>query len=155
MTGTITARPRDSKGLSESDWTRTHAKVYLPTFRGGYELIYVKILSGDHLNGTGVIDDVPKRSALTMGTQIAFAGGTESGVKPKFVRKLHRKNQKDSLIEGVAKQLQNSLQFNPERQPNETKGGGKERADSRLRAGLSRLRYENARRKDLPLGLAR
>ena len=101
---------RDAKGVSEDDWSRTHAKVLLPSMRGGYVKAFVKITKGDHFNGQGIVDD-KVASPVGLGTPIEFAGGNNSGVRPKFVKRLHRKNGKDALLKGVTDQLVRSMQM--------------------------------------------
>lgn len=103
-------RVRDSRGVSESDWSNTHARVFLPRSDGGYVKAWVKIVSGDHLRGTGIVDDKVD-SRITLGTPIVYDGGTESGVTPKFVRKQHRANKTADLLKGVAEQLVKGMQF--------------------------------------------
>lgn len=103
-------RVRDSRGLSEEDWSRTHAKVLLPRSKGGYVQAFVKITKGSHFAGQGIVDDKVD-SPITLGTPIEFTGGNDSGVRPKFVKRLHRANQKAKLLEGVAQQLVKDMQF--------------------------------------------
>jgi len=113
LSGKISARLRDCKGLGEVDIPVSHTRVYLPTLNGGYELRYVKIVSGDQHAGSGIVDDKPRHSKFGLGTQITYAGGTDSGVKPKMVRKQHRANKKRALLDDVAKELANQMQLKP------------------------------------------
>lgn len=103
-------RVRDSKGVSQSDWSNTHARVLLPGLRGGYVKAWVKVIKGDHLNGTGFVDDKVS-SPITLGTQINYRGGDECGVLPKYEKKLHRKNLKEERLKAVAEQLVKDMQF--------------------------------------------
>lgn len=103
-------RVRDSRGVGEFDFEKTHTKVYLPSHRGAFVLALVRISSGDCYNGTGIVED-KVNSPLGMGTQIRFSGGTLSGVRPKFIARLHRKNEKETLLKAVTDQLVSDMQM--------------------------------------------
>jgi len=105
-------RVRDSRGLSDADWNTKHARVYLPKTNGGYVKAWVKIEKGDCFQGQGIVDDKVD-SPITLGTPIAYRGGNDAGVLPKYEKRLHRKNKKEVLLKGVADQLARSMQMKP------------------------------------------
>lgn len=64
------------------------------------------------MKGQGIVED-KSASSIPFGAQIEFAGGTASGVLPKFVKRLHKAKADKELLAGVAEQLTRSMQMKP------------------------------------------
>ena len=104
-------RVRDSRGVGCVDYNQTHTKVLVPGQRG-FVCVMVRITKGDYKKGQGIVEDKTV-SSITFGTHIEFAGGSESGVKPKFVKRLHRPKADKQLLSAVADNLSRSMQMKP------------------------------------------
>lgn len=104
-------RVRDSRGVGCVDYNKTHTKVLMPGTRG-YVRVMVRITKGDYMRGQGIVED-KSASSVAFGTQIEFAGGSESGVLPKFVKRLHKAKADKQLLAGVAENLTRSMQMKP------------------------------------------
>jgi len=105
---------QSKKALGEVDYP-DHTRVYLPTSKGGYEQVWVKVSGGTKFKGRGIIDCEPKhafagRSKFKLGDEIEYAGGNGK-ILPKFVKRFS--NKLDTLKADIAIEMANAMRFNP------------------------------------------
>lgn len=110
---------RKKLALGEVDY-KTHCQILLPVEKTGKqrntpepEKVWVKIVSGSKTCGRGIIDHEPREATkFKLGQVVAFKLH-RGDIYPKFTKRVHVKNQTQTLLDGLAQTLRDSMTFNP------------------------------------------